>query len=158
MSYGNDFTKENNPFDPNSELNTELGIHETFLELAKTSKHLIGISDKQLNELRKEYREEKDSYENGYPYTVEFVKRSDLSRKRPAQRGAVIEAQTKMLHNWKHVLNTPVYVNVDKEGNYNVMEGQQHTTVDSILGDPDGKPCRIWLWVPISMRTLLWTL
>lgn len=132
-----DFTKENNPFDPNSELNTELGIHETFLELAETSKHLIGISNKQLNELRKEYRDEKDSYENGYPYTVELVKRSNLSRKRPAQRGAVIEAQAKMLHNWKHVLNTPVYVNVDKEGNYNVMEGQQHTTVDSILGDPD---------------------
>ena len=42
MTIGNpDFTKENNPFDPNSELNTELGIHETFLELAKTSKHLI---------------------------------------------------------------------------------------------------------------------
>ena len=131
------FTKENNPFDPNSELNTELGIHETFLDLAETSKHLIGISDKQLQELRKEYKDEKDSYENGYPYTVEFVKRSDLSRKRPAQRGAVVEAQAKMLYNWKHVLNTPVYVNVDKDGNYNVMEGQQHTTVDSMLGDPD---------------------
>ncbi len=131
------FTKENNPFDPNSELNTELGIHETFLELADQSTHLIGISPTQLESLREEYRKTKNTFLDGYPYTVKFIKRSELSRKKPAQRGAVITAQEKMLYNWNHNLNTPVYVNVDKDGNNNVMEGQQHTTVDSILGDPD---------------------
>jgi len=137
------FTAENNPFDPNSELNTDLGIHETFLDLAEQSIHLIGISPKQLEELRSRYRKEREEFLNGYPYSVEFIKRSELSRKKPAQRGAVIEAQEKMLYNWNHNLNTPVYVNVDKDGNNNVMEGQQHTTVDSILGNPEDMVCCI---------------
>ena len=138
MTIGNPaFTSKNNPFDPKAEINVELGIHETFLELAEQSIHMIGISDAQLKVLRAEYKKSKKNFLNGYPYTVEFIKRSDLSRKRPHQRAAVIEAQEKMLYNWNHNLNTPVYVNVDKEGNNNVMEGQQHTTVDSILGDPD---------------------
>jgi hypothetical protein len=134
MTIGNPaFTSKNNPFDPKAEINVELGIHETFLELAEQSIHMIGISDAQLKVLRAEYKKSKKNFLNGYPYTVEFIKRSDLSRKRPHQRAAVIEAQEKMLYNWNHNLNTPVYVNVDKEGNNNVMEGQQHTTVDSIL-------------------------
>ena len=138
MTIGNPaFTSKNNPFDPKAEINVELGIHETFLELAEQSIHMIGISDAQLKVLRAEYKKSKKNFLNGYPYTVEFIKRSDLSRKRPHQRDKVIDAQAKMLYNWNHNLNTPVYVNVDKDGNNNVMEGQQHFTVDSILGDPD---------------------
>lgn len=138
MEIGNPiFTAENNPFDPNSEINTELGIHETFLELASQSIHLIGISPRQLEELRAAYKKQKAEFLNGYPYTVEFVKRKDLKRRRPGQRSGVINAQEKMLLNWDPNLNTPLYVNVDADGNFNVMEGQQHGTVDSILGDPE---------------------
>lgn len=138
MIVGNpDFTTENNPFDPNSEINTELGIHETFLDLAEQSTHLIGISPRQLEELRTEYREKRKSFLNGYPYTVELVERKNLKRRKPGQRAGVIPAQEKMLFNWDFNLNTPLYVNVDSEGNYNVMEGQQHGTVDTILGDPE---------------------
>ena len=128
------FTVANNPFDPNSEINTEEGIYESLVDLAKESVHFNNIDSKTLVRLREKYRAE---VEEGPAYTMEQIPRYKLKRKRPNQRKAVFPAQKRMILDFKQALNTPLFVNVDSKGNYNVMEGQQHGTSDSALGDPN---------------------
>jgi len=135
MTIGNpDFTVDNNPFDPTSKENTEEGIYDSIIDLAKESIHHNNIDSELLLSLRARYSQE---LEGGDIYTQEKIVRSKLRRKRPNQRGAVYPAQKRMILDFKHALNTPLYINVDKDGNYNVMEGQQHGCSDAALGDPE---------------------
>ena len=129
-----DFTADNNPFEPTSGVNTEEGIYDSIIDLAKESIHHNNIDSELLLSLRARYSQE---LEGGDIYTQEKIVRSKLRRKRPNQRGAVYPAQKRMILDFKHALNTPLYINVDKDGNYNVMEGQQHGTSDAALGNPE---------------------
>jgi len=135
MTTGNpDFTADNNPFDPLSAINTWEGIYVSLIDLAKESVHYNKIDDKVMSRLREKYDEEKAA---GPAYTMEQIPRSKLKRKTPGQRASLFPAQKAMILAFKQALNTPLFVNVDKYGSFNVIEGQQHGVSDSSLGNSD---------------------